>query len=106
MNVADAPVLRQYTNGWRISGDIEDYHFGSTSLFPLTDWQSQFTTPTGITLTEGVVTRFSQAPQWAKYAGPGGWNDLDSLDVGNGTNDGLTNWCGAGCQGASAGPSP
>ena len=29
--------------------------------------------------------------QWIDDAGPGGWNNLDSLDVGNGAMDGLTN---------------
>src|SRR5581483_7730826 len=29
-------------------------------------------------------------PQWAQYAGPGGWNDFDSLEIGNGDADGLT----------------
>ena len=26
----------------------------------------------------------------APYGGPGGWNDYDSIEVGNGDNDGLT----------------
>jgi hypothetical protein len=29
-------------------------------------------------------------PRWIPFAGPGGWNDLDSVEVGNGSNDGLT----------------
>ena len=28
--------------------------------------------------------------EWQPYAGPGGFNDYDSLEVGNGSNDGLT----------------
>jgi alpha-galactosidase len=27
---------------------------------------------------------------WQPYGGPGGWNDYDSIEVGNGSNDGLT----------------
>lgn len=86
LNVSDTPVLRQYANGWRISGDIENYSNGINESTPLTGWEFSPFGSTG-----GVVTRFSLVPQWAKYAGPGGWNDLDSLDVGNGTMDGLTN---------------
>jgi hypothetical protein len=28
--------------------------------------------------------------EWYRYAGPGGWNDLDSLELGNGDKDGIT----------------
>jgi hypothetical protein len=37
-----------------------------------------------------VSSRFDSAASWQQYAGPGGWNDLDSLEVGNGDNTGLT----------------
>jgi hypothetical protein len=37
-----------------------------------------------------VLGRFTDAPKWTQFGGPGGWNDLDSLEIGNGTNDGLT----------------
>ncbi|MFE2101250.1 carbohydrate-binding protein, partial [Streptomyces sp. NPDC059468] len=37
-----------------------------------------------------VDDRFDDTPGWTRHAGPGGWNDLDSLDVGNGAMDGLT----------------
>jgi len=46
-------------NGWRIDGDVERN--------PL--WGR-------------VLTRFTDAPKWAQYAGPGGWNDLDAVMVG------------------------
>ena len=36
-----------------------------------------------------VDDRWGDAPAWTDDAGPGGWNDLDSLDVGNGEMDGL-----------------
>ena len=29
-------------------------------------------------------------PLWANLGGPGGWNDFDSLELGNGDADGLT----------------
>ena len=75
LDVNNGSVWRQYANGWRIEGDIESYH-GSAS-YPLTDWAH-------------VVARFTDAPKWTQFGGPGGWNDLDSLEIGNGNNDGLT----------------
>ena len=62
---------RQYANGWRISTDIESYN-GST----LTSWAM-------------VALRFALAPNWLSAGGPGGWNDLDSLEIG-GANTGLS----------------
>jgi len=46
-------------NSWRTTGDISD------------DWYS-------------MITRIDQNDKWAIYAGPGGWNDPDMLEVGNG----------------------
>lgn len=46
-------------NSWRTTGDIKD------------NWQS-------------MISRADQNDQWAKYAAPGGWNDPDMLEVGNG----------------------
>ncbi len=62
---------KQYANGWRTSGDIESYN--ST----LTNWNN-------------INGRFNSTPGWQRWGGPGGWNDLDSLEVGNGSHDGLT----------------
>ncbi|KAK7413001.1 hypothetical protein VNO78_04810 [Psophocarpus tetragonolobus] len=31
-----------------------------------------------------MTSRADQNDKWASYAGPGGWNDLDMLEVGNG----------------------
>ena len=36
------------------------------------------------------TTAGTTPPAWTRHAGPGGWNDLDSLNVGNGAMDGLT----------------
>ncbi|PYC80250.1 hypothetical protein C7C46_13260 [Streptomyces tateyamensis] len=71
----NAATWQQYANGWRIEGDVECYC--SSSSYPLTSWNN-------------VARRFADAPAWTGYAGPGGWNDLDSLEVGNGANNGLT----------------
>ena len=75
LDVNNGSIWRQYANGWRIDGDIECYCGGTSD--PLTDWGN-------------VLSRFHDAPLWTQFAGPGGWNDLDSLELGNGTNDGLT----------------
>lgn len=70
--IAQASTWRQYANSWRINGDIESYCCGT-----LTNWNN-------------ITSRFTLLPQWARFAGPGGWNDPDSLELGNGSADGLT----------------
>ena len=47
------------------------------SSYPLTSWKD-------------VEKRFNYVAEWQPYAGPGGFNDYDSIEVGNGSNDGLT----------------
>jgi hypothetical protein len=63
---------KKYSNGWRIDTDVECY------CNTLVTWENS------------VNDRWNDAPAWSRKAGPGGWNDLDSLDVGNGAMDGLT----------------
>ena len=46
-------------NSWRTTGDIQD------------NWES-------------MISRADENNQWASYAGPGGWNDPDMLEIGNG----------------------
>ncbi|KAM0867398.1 hypothetical protein ACQ4PT_042006 [Festuca glaucescens] len=46
-------------NNWRTTGDIKD------------TWSS-------------MTNNADQSNKWASYAGPGGWNDPDMLEVGNG----------------------
>jgi hypothetical protein len=70
-----APVWQRYSNGWRIEGDIECYK--SCPGF-LTNWASR------------AVKRWTDAPKWVPFAGPGHWNDMDSVEIGNGDIDGLT----------------
>lgn len=72
--VGQASLLRQSANGWRIDNDIECYAACPAHV----SWQN-------------VTTRFSDVLAWIPWAGPGGWNDLDSLYVGNGLKDGLSN---------------
>lgn len=74
LSLANVGFWKSVSNGWRIEGDIECYHCTTPGL---TDWSR-------------VARRFKDAPAWAPHASPGGWNDLDSVEVGNGAGDGLT----------------
>ena len=64
-------LWRQNANSWRVEGDIECY------CSTLTNWSQ-------------IARRFSDLPRWGRFAGPGGWNDPDSVEVGNGSHTGLT----------------
>ncbi|MFC8519519.1 glycosyl hydrolase family 28 protein [Streptomyces sp. NPDC057257] len=77
--IANAATWRQLANSWRTQGDVECYcgPGDNGSGYPLTDWSH-------------VSARFTSAANWQQYAGPGGWNDLDSLEIGNGDQVGLT----------------
>jgi alpha-galactosidase len=77
--VADATTWKKLANSWRTQGDVECYcgPGANGSGYPLTDWSH-------------VSSRFNTAASWQPHAGPGGWNDLDSLEVGNGDRVGLT----------------
>jgi hypothetical protein len=80
---ADASYWKTYANGWRADDDIDCYATGTCT--GLTAWSN----PTGY-VPDTVLARFFDAPAWSGYTGPGGWTDLDALDIGNGTLDGLT----------------
>jgi hypothetical protein len=75
LSIDAAPVWAKYTNGWRIEGDVECY---SSCPGFLTNW------------TQRTVKRWTDAPKWVPFAGPGHWNDMDSVEIGNGDLDGLT----------------
>jgi alpha-galactosidase len=62
-------------NGWRIDDDIE-CGCSSTS-YPLTSWPQ-------------VARRFSDVLGWQPFSHPGRHNNLDSIELGNGDNDGIT----------------
>lgn len=70
--VEQASLWKQYANSWRVNGDIESYCCGT-----LTNWNN-------------ITSRFTLLPRWIGFAGRGGWNDPDSLELGNGNADGLT----------------
>ena len=66
---------QQYANARRIEDDIECEGRCAT----LTDWQR-------------IYQRFRDVVGWEHAASPSlGWNDLDTLDIGDGMLDGLTN---------------
>jgi len=72
LDYGHAADWQKYSNGWRIDTDVECY------CNTLVTWENS------------VDDRWDDTPAWTDKAGPGGWNDLDSLDVGNGAMDGLT----------------
>jgi hypothetical protein len=63
---------KRYSNGWRIDTDVDCY------CDTLVTWNSS------------VKIRWDDVPGWTPWAGPGGWNNLDTLNVGNGQMDGIT----------------
>jgi hypothetical protein len=84
-----APTLKKYSNQWEFNPDIEingpdegsasscnaPPFTGCRSVFPLTSyshWSSD---------------RFDGVANWQPYGGPGGFNDYDSIEVGDGTAD-------------------
>jgi hypothetical protein len=76
--IAIAPTLMKYANQWEFAPDVECYRCEKgDSSYPLTSWAD-------------VSNRFNFVAEWQPYAGPGGFNDYDSLEIGNGSNDGLT----------------
>jgi hypothetical protein len=77
LSIADAATWQATSNGWRTGGDIECYCGVNGSSTPLTSWQR-------------LSARFDQVADWQPYGGPGAFNDYDSIEVGNGTDGGLT----------------
>jgi Alpha galactosidase A/NPCBM-associated, NEW3 domain of alpha-galactosidase/Alpha galactosidase C-terminal beta sandwich domain len=77
LNISAAATWKQLSNGWRTGGDVECYCGPNGSSYPLTDWSH-------------VSSRFNQVANWQPYGGPSAFNDYDSIEVGNGANDGLT----------------
>ena len=83
-----APVLKKYANQWEFAPDIEingpdegsanacnaPPFTGCLSVFPLTSYAHW-------------SDRFGDVAQWQPYGGPGGFNDYDSIEVGDGSAD-------------------
>jgi hypothetical protein len=78
LTTAIAPVVMKYANQWEFAPDVECYRCEKHgSSYPLTSWAD-------------IAKRFNYVAEWQPYAGPGAFNDYDSIEVGNGSNDGLT----------------
>jgi Alpha galactosidase A/Alpha galactosidase C-terminal beta sandwich domain/Carbohydrate binding module (family 35) len=75
LDIANANTWKTNANAWRTQGDVECYNGCRGQLV---NWST-------------VSSRFNSAASWAQYGGDGGWNDLDAMDVADGTLDGLTN---------------
>ena len=87
-NEAIAPVLDRYANQWEFTPDIEingpdegsanscNYppYTGCLSVFPLTSYTHW-------------MDRFDAVARWQPWGGPGGFNDYDSIEVGDGPAD-------------------
>ncbi|GAB2574258.1 X2-like carbohydrate binding domain-containing protein [Kribbella endophytica] len=73
LDIRYADYWKSVANGWRLDWDVECYCTNEA----LTAWPN-------------ISRLFPKVADWWRHGGPGGWNDLDSLNVGNGTMDGLT----------------
>ncbi len=83
-----APTLVKYANQWEFAPDIEingpdegsangcnsPPYTGCLSVFPLTSYAQW-------------DDRFADVNTWQPYGGPGGFNDYDSIEVGDGSTD-------------------
>jgi hypothetical protein len=83
-----APTLKKYSNQWEFDPDIElngpdegaanscnsPPYTGCLSVFPLTSYANW-------------DDRFASVASWQPYGGPGGFNDYDSIEVGDGSAD-------------------
>ncbi len=75
-----APTLMKYADQWEFAPDIECGRCARQhpeAGYILTTWTN-------------IAKRFNLVAEWQPYAGSGRWNDYDSVEVGNGSHDGLT----------------
>ena len=71
LSIGAIDTWQRYSNAWRVENDVECYC--STN----TNWAH-------------VSREIDGLDPFTDYAGPGHWNDLDSLMIGNGSFDGIT----------------
>ena len=72
------PTLMKYADQWEFAPDVECYKCEKGgSSYPLTSWKD-------------IAKRFNYVADWQPYSGSGRFNDYDSIEIGNGSNDGLT----------------
>lgn len=73
LDIKYADYWKEYADSWRVDYDIECY----CEQQSLTTWPS-------------ILRLFDTAARWWSHGSEKGWNDFDSLNVGNGAMDGLT----------------
>ena len=73
LDIQYADLWKEKADGWRVDWDVECY----CAHEALVSWDT-------------ISRLFPRMADWWRHGGPGGWNDLDSLNVGNGAMDGLT----------------
>jgi hypothetical protein len=83
-----APTLKKYANQWEFDPDIElngpdEGAANSCNAPPYTGCQSVFP----LTSYANWDDRFASVASWQPYGGPGGFNDYDSIEVGDGSAD-------------------
>jgi hypothetical protein len=74
------PTLMKYADQWEFAPDIECGRCARQhpeAGYILTTWTN-------------IAKRFDIVADWQPYAGSGRWNDYDSVEVGNGSHEGLT----------------
>jgi hypothetical protein len=72
------PTLMKYADQWEFAPDVECYRCEKNgSSYPLTSWRD-------------IEKRFNYVAEWQPYSGSGRFNDYDSIEIGNGSNNGLT----------------
>jgi hypothetical protein len=81
-----APVLKEYANQWEFAPDIEingpdEGSANSCNFPPFTGCRSVFP----LTSYSHWSDRFGDVAAWQPYGGPGGFNDYDSIEVGDGS---------------------
>jgi hypothetical protein len=83
-----APTLKKYSNQWEFDPDIEingpdEGSANSCNAPPFTGCLSVFPLTSYIHWSD----RFNGVADWQPYGGPGGFNDYDSIEVGDGSAD-------------------
>ena len=78
LTTAIVQTLMKYANQWEFAPDVECYRCEKNgSSYPLTSWAN-------------ISNRFNYVAKWQPYGGPGGFNDYDAIEIGNGSDNGLT----------------
>ena len=72
-----APTLMKFADQWEFAPDVECYKCEKGGSYPLTSWKD-------------IEKRFNYVAEWQPYSGSGRFNDYDSIEIGNGSNNGLT----------------